>query len=347
MPFDEQERAAMLRERAEIYSRVALANVTREYPVMPYFVATGPAPYPTHREMHPAFYGCFDWHSCVEMVWVVVRLLRQLPNEVPGNQARTTLDELLTDEHIAVELRTFQDPTLRSFERPYGWGWLLTLAHELETWDDPDGGHWASTLRPLADLLAERFVAWLPLLTYPQRSGLHPNTACALSRALDFARLRAEQGNDALLRAIEAAATRFFQHDAAYPANYEPSDADFLSPALSEAELMSRLLPAAGFPAWLERFLPGLAAAEPASIFHPATVSDITDGQIAHLHGLNLSRAWACVALAARLPSRDPRIPALQDAAARHAAASLPVVAGSDYNAEHWLAAYATLLLTE
>lgn len=346
MPFDRAEREGVLRERAAGYLRVALECVGREYPHMPYFVATKAADYRTHREFHPAFYGAFDWHSCVEMVWVVVRLLRRFPGEPPNDEARATLDRLLTEQNLAAEVRFFADPNHRSLERPYGWGWLLTLGHELDTWDDPDGRRWASAVAPLADLLAGRLVAWLPKLTYPQRTGVHQNTAFALSRAWDFAARRAAVGEASLLAAITAAALRWFVEDADYPANYEPSGADFLSPALSEAELMSRVLDPGDLPAWLARFLPGLEDARPATLFRPAVVSDPTDGQIAHLHGLNLSRAWAFVTLAEQLPTDDQRRAVMLEAAEDHAAASLPHVVGEDYMVEHWLAAYATLLLS-
>ncbi|HEV2067075.1 MAG TPA: DUF2891 domain-containing protein [Thermomicrobiales bacterium] len=346
MPLDQHQRLSMLRERAPEYLHVALTNITREYPNMPHFIATGPGPYPTHREFHPAFYGCFDWHSCVEMHWVVVRLLRLFPDAVPAQQARATLDELLTTENVAAEINFFSNPNHRSLERPYGWGWLLTLSQELETWDDANGKQWASIVRPLAELLATNLANWLPNLTYPQRTGVHPNTAFALSRSYDWATRRAAKGDDRLLTAIRTAAPRWFLNDVDYPAHFEPSGSDFLSPALTEAELMSRLLPAPEFPGWLERFLPGLADGQPASLFQPATVSDVTDGQIAHLHGLNLSRAWAFIVLADRLAPHDARINPLREAAERHAAAALPYVVGTGYMVEHWLAAYATLLLS-
>lgn len=346
MAFDRRGRLERLKALAGAYARVALAGITREYPVMPHFVATGPGPYATHRQTHPAFYGCFDWHSCVEMHWVVVRLLRLFPEAVPAGEARTILGELLTPANIAVERAFFADPNHRSLERPYGWGWLLTLAHELAIWDDPDGRRWGTAVQPLADLLATRLIEWLPKLTYPQRSGVHPNTAFSLSRAFDSALRRAEAGDDALRLAIEAAAGRWFATDRDYPAHYEPSGADFLSPALTEAELMSRLLPPDEFASWLATFLPGLSAGNPPALFEPATVSDGSDGQLAHLHGLNMSRAWALIAIAERLPAGDERTARLVAAAERHAAAALPHVAGSDYMVEHWLAAYATLLLS-
>ena len=350
MPFDQQRRTAILYERAADYVRVALDAITREYPNMPYFVATGPGPYPTHREFHPAFYGCFDWHSCVEMHWAVVRLLRRFPEAVPeelADEARATLGGLLTGENIATEVRFFEEPSHRTLERPYGWGWLLTLHHELAAWDDQDGRRWAGALEPLADLLAANLAGWLPKLTYPQRVGVHPNTAFGLSRSYDHARLRAGRGDDALLTAIHEATTRWFVGDEDYPAHYEPSGADFLSPALSEAELMSKVLEPSEFPGWLDPFLPGIVRSRPETLFQPVSVSDPTDGQLAHLHGLNLSRACAFTTLAARLPAEDPRITPLLDAAGRHADASLPHVVGEDYMVEHWLAAYATLLLSE
>jgi hypothetical protein len=313
---------------------------------MPYFIATGPGPYPTHRELHPAFYGCFDWHSCVEMHWVIVRMLRMFPDEVDGVAARAALNEHLTSENIATEMKFFTNPNHKTLERPYGWGWLLTLAYELETWDDPDGKRWAEAVRPLANLLATNFTIWLPKLTYPQRTGLHPNTAFGLSRSLDYAGLKAINGENGLLSAIQDSAARWFWDDTDYPARYEPSGADFLSAALCEAELMSRVIEPAMFADWLSRFLPGLAESEPSVLFEPVEVSDTTDGQIAHLHGLNLSRAWAFSALASRLPQGDNRIMSMLSSAERHADASLSQVAGSDYMVEHWLAVYALLLLS-
>lgn len=344
MRFDRAERLAMLGELAEGYLAVAVENATREFPVMSIVVAGGPGPYATHRERHPAFYGAFDWHSCVEMAWVTVRLLHLAPGLPGGEAARRTIDGLITPEHIAGEVATFSLPGYRGFERPYGWGWLLKLQAELAGWADADARRWEATLRPLADLIAGRFVEWLPKMTYPQRVGVHPNSAFGLSTALDWAERRRQAGDGALHGAICAAGQRWFGEDADYPAHYEPSGADFLSACLCEAELMGRLLSPAEYPAWLGRFLPGLDAGEPASLFAPAVVSDASDGQIAHLHGLNLSRAWAMAAIAERVPSAATA-QLLLDGAARQAAAALPHVTGSDYTVEHWLAAYAVLLL--
>jgi hypothetical protein len=230
-------------------------------------------------------------------------------------------------------------------ERPYGWGWYLTLVHELATWDDHDAHHWLERTLSLADVFAARLVDWLPKLHYPQRVGMHANTAFGLARSWDWAVLQASQGDDTLRHAIRDAAMRLFAADTDYPAHYEPSGADFLSGALAEAELMALVLPAAELPAWLARFLPGIAAAEPEVLFHPVVITDTSDGQLAHLEGLNLSRAAAFIALADRLPAGDERIGPMLAAAERHTEASLGHATGGDYMVEHWLAAYAVLLL--
>lgn len=341
--FDQEARLNLLRHAAGAYIDTAISNAVQEYPHMAWIVASGPDSYRSHRELHPAFYGSFDWHSCVEMHWTAVRLLRLFPKPEREDRARQTLSELLTPENITQEAAFFHNPLHRSFERPYGWGWLLTLWHELELWDDPDGRYWASTIAPLAEIIMDHLAAWLPKMTYPQRIGMHSNTAFGLSLAWNAA----ERHRPDLLESIRSSAMRLFTEDREYPAHYEPSGADFLSPGLCEAELMSRVLPPESFPAWLERFLPGLAASQPTQIFTPAIVSDGSDGQIAHLHGLNLSRAWAFIRLAQSLPPEDDRIAPLTSAARTHANASIGEVVDSDYMVEHWLAAYATLLLSE
>jgi len=346
MTFDAASRQTLLHHHAEAYVNLAIQNIEREYPYMPCLVVDGPGTLPSHRELHPVFYGSFDWHSCVEMYWTAVRLLQLFPNDTPQTGAREAISNLLTDEHIEVEVAFFANPAHRGFERPYGWGWLLSLQAELDRWDDPDGRRWATTLRPLSRDIAHNLMTWLPLLTYPQRTGVHQNTAFALLRSLDHAADLANAGEPTLHDALREAGLRFFTSDTDYPAHYEPSGADFLSAALSEAELMSRLLLPGDFAAWLDAFLPKLAVAQPAQLFTPAEVSDGSDGQIAHLAGLNLSRAAGFLAIANVLEAGDPRVGALQDAAAVHANASLGSVSGGDYMLEHWLAAYATLLLT-
>jgi hypothetical protein len=339
---DEQLRA--LRDISERYAATIIGAVQREYPNDLRHLMTGPDDRPTPREIHPAFYGCFDWHSAVEMHWALVRLLRLTPDVPLSGDIRTVLNDHLTAEALATEAAYFGDHP--GFKRPYGWGWTLMLAHELSTWDDPDAQRWSANLRPLADTVTDLFVTWLPRATYPIREGVHSNSAFGFARSLPFARARAAHGDGVLLDAIDHTARRWFGDDADYPAGWEPNGADFLSPALTEAELMSELLEPTTFTEWLDRFLPGLAAGRPGSLFEPAVVSDPTDGQIGHLHGLNLYRAYVWQRLARVLPDGDTRTPLLREAARRHADASLPAVCGGDYLVEHWLACYAVLLLT-
>jgi hypothetical protein len=330
----------VLAERAESYARVALANIDREFPHFEPVHQTGEVSLPRSRELHPAFFGSLDWHSCVEMHWLLVRLLRLTPDRVPRDEIRAALDAHLSAEALAVEARYFAEPSNQFAERPYGWCWALRLAEELHALGDADAARWSENMRPLVDLFVAGLLEWLPKLSYPVRYGLHANTAFSFSLALPFAR-RAP----ALFEAVKANADRWYGDDVSYPAEWEPSAFDFLSPALTEAELMASLVD--DFPTWLDRFLPGLADAEPATLFTPVKVSDPTDGHIAHLHGLNLSRAWCWRRLAAALPAGDARSPVMREAAERHAAASLDHAVGSDYAVEHWLPAYAVLYLSQ
>jgi hypothetical protein len=269
-----------------------------------------------------------------------VRLLRLVPERVPEEEARAALDAHLSTEALAAEARFFADPDRQSGERPYGWGWALLLAWELAELDDPDSRRWAANMQPLVDVIVEGLIEWLPKLTYPIRYGIHANPAFAFSIAFPFI-----ERETRLLEAVQEAALRWFLEDADYAAELEPSAFDFLSPALAEAQLMASLLD--DFPGWFGRFLPGIATGEPAALFRPAEVSDPDDGHIAHLHGLNLSRAWGFRRLAAALPEEDARVPVMLEAAERHAAASLDQAVESNYHLEHWLPAYALLYLSE
>lgn len=338
-------RLDVLHENAAAYARTALACIDREYPHLPMVYAVEPGPYPQHRDQHPAFYGSLDWHSAVEMHWVLVRLLRLAEAALPpssADAAREALGAHLTPAHLAREGEFFASATGRARERPYGWGWLLTLAHELSLWSaDPDGRAWGEAVRPLADVLTANLLGWLPAQTYPVRGGLHPNSAVGLRRSDDRAWADGE-----LRAAIDDAVRRWYLADTDYPAHYEPSGSDFLSPALAEAELVARVLPADEFAAWFGCFLPGAAASSPSQLFAPVTVSDPSDGQLAHLAGLNLSRAWSMVAIAGSLPAGSAAAGALTASAAVHAEAGLPYVVGGDYMVEHWLAAYAVGYLT-
>lgn len=330
-----------LRPRFGQYATVALDNIRQEFPAHVSSLMSGPGDFP-HRpsDRNPVFYGSLDWHSCVEMFWVLVRLLKAAPGAVDETGIREALRHRLTGDGLRAEAGFMAAKHGAMMERPYGWGWALSLAHELATWDDPDGRTWSANFEPLARALEDNFLAWLPKAVYPDRTGLHKNSAFGLSLALPWADAHG------FGEPLREAALRWYLGDSDYPGAYEPSGSDFLSAALCEAELMARVLPPADFPRWLDRFLPGIAGGEPKSLFTPATVSDSSDGYMAHLAGLNLSRAWCWRRVAETLPAGDPRAAACQDAMRVHADASLDRVAGDDYMVGHWLAAYAVLLFT-
>ena len=323
---------------AESFVRIALSHAQREFPNKPGHVLSGPEDARTPKELHPVFYGSFDWHSCVHGYWMLARLLNRFPDMPAAGDIRSLFEAQLVPEKIASECAYLAAPAARGFERPYGWGWLLKLASELSTVDDR---RWFVSLKPLADIFARRFTDFLPLATYPVRVGTHFNTAFALRLAADYADAVQDA---ALLDLLRMTAMRWYGQDANCPAWGEPSGDDFLSSALIEAECMRRLMPKAEFAGWLARLLPSIESCEPATLFRPVTVSDRTDGKIAHLDGLNLSRAWCWRALAKSVPESDARRPMMDEAAERHLAAALPHVAG-DYMGEHWLASFAVLAL--
>ena len=336
----------LLRAEAADYAQVALTNIRREFPSGVYHDMTAPGDFPFRPKARtPAFYGSYDWHSCVEMHWLLLRLLRVAEDVVPAKEVRSALNAHFRPMALAAEVE-FVTSRDGLGARPYGWAWALALAHEAQSLDDADGKKWSSALQPLADAVAGCFLDWLPKATYPVRYGVHANSAFGMARALDYAQAQAQAGDRALLEAITAKAYAWFCGDTMYPAAWEPSGHDFLSPALCEAELMARILPQAEFGTWLSVFLPGIAGGEPATLFTPAVVSDSADGQIAHLHGLNASRAWCWRRIAESLPAGDPRIGPAIAAARTHAGAALPHVVGDDYMVEHWLACYAVLMLS-
>ncbi len=338
--------ARLLGAEAGSYARVALTNIRREFPSGMCHTMNAPGDFPYRpRARTPVFYGSFDWHSCVQMHWLLVRLLRVAGDAVPGSEIRAALSGHFDRVALAAEEEfILSRDGLR--ERPYGWGWALALIHETASWDDPHGRRWAAALAQLGDKLGGLFLEWLPKATYPVRHGTHSNSAFGLSRALPYAAARARSGDPALLAAITAKAHAWFGSDMLYPGGLEPSGLDFLSPALTEAELMAQVLHADEFAEWLGVFLPGIERGEPASLFTPAVVSDPGDGEFAHLHGLNASRAWCWRRLAETLPDGDPRIGSAVMAARAHAKAALPHVVGDDYMVEHWLASYAVLMLS-
>lgn len=324
---------------ASRFVATALGHVTREYPNHIMHVLTGPQDARTPRDMHPIFFGSFDWHSCVHGWWTLFTLYRLYPDTAEASHTRALADELFTPDHVAGEIAYLARPEARGFERPYGWAWLLMLAAELERHNTDEGRRWAKTLRPLAQVFVERFRAFLPLADYPVRTGTHYNTAFALRLTLDYA-----DAHDADLAALcREAALRWHTEDQDCQA-WEPSQDEFLSPALIEATLMKRTLSPENFRVWFSAFLPRLSDGQPATLLNPARVSDRTDGKIAHLDGLNLSRGWCWREVVSGLSVEDPRRVIGETAAKAHLNAALPHVTG-DYMGEHWLASFALLAL--
>jgi hypothetical protein len=325
-------------DQASPFARLALDCVQRELPNSIVHLINEPGDVLGPRELHPAFYGCLDWHSAVHGHWLLARLLRTVPGLPEAAQIRAALDANLTAASIAAEVAYFAAPRRAAYERPYGWAWLLQLAAELTGWDDDGARRWAAHLAPLTDVIIARYLGFFPRQTYPVRTGVHANTAFGFAFALDYARL---VGHAALEALIVERATAYYGADRDAPAAWEPGGEDFLSPALAEADLMRRVLPPAELAGWLHGFLPrGL----PPALRQPAIVSDRSDGKLAHLDGLNLSRAWCLRAVANALPATDALRAELAAAAEVHAAAGLANVATGDYMGEHWLASFAVYL---
>lgn len=324
----------------ERWAATALANVARPYPYKLDQLLQSDEDARPPAAIHPAFWGSYDWHSCVHMHWTLVRLLRRQPEHAHAAATLAHLSDRLTVANIEGELRAFARPGHASFERPYGWGWLLKLAAELDALGSvrPELTAAARAVAPLAQAIAGRWLEFLPRVDYPTRAGAHGNTAFALLLSLDYA---AAAGHVALVDAIGWSATRWFGEDRRYPAGYEPGGDDFLSPGLVEAALMRRVLDSGSFADWWARFQP--EPAEFANWLVPAHVSDAGDPKIVHLHGLNLSRAWCWRQL--RLAVPGPLAPVVERAIEAHLAASLSAAASGDYVGTHWLASFALLAL--
>ena len=337
--YAEQESGLVLTEPgATHFARLALDCIHREYPNKLNQTLESAEFLRSPSALHPAFYGCFDWHSSVHGHWMLVKLLTLFP-ELPEREAIVAgLTTSLSADNIAGEVAYFAHES-GSWERTYGWAWLLQLAMELGEWDDPLGETLATNLAPLTSLIRDRYIEFLPRQDYAIRTGVHPNTAFGLSFALDYARAA---GDTELEDSVIAAALRYYADDKDCPLSWEPSGEDFLSPCLEEAALMARVLPPGDFPAWIDGFLPGLD--DPAALV-PATVSDRTDGKIVHLDGLNLSRAWNLYVISGHLDD-ERRIAGCRNRAREHLAASLPYVASEHYEGSHWLGSFAVYALT-
>lgn len=329
--------------QAEALAELALAGIDREFPNKTGHVTTGPEDLRTPREMHPVFYGHFDWHSSVHGHWTLVRLVKLFPEAPFASEVREVLGRRFSAEALEREAAYFRTKENRSFERMYGWAWALRLAVELRTWDDADGREWAGRFEPLESEITSLARDYLPMLDWPVRCGFHPESAFPLAQMLDHA---SATGDEAFAELLKAKARQFHAGDRDYPAAYEPSGNDFFSHGLNVADLMRRVLEPAEFGKWLEAYLPGLATGEAGNLLEPVTVSDPSDGHLIHLAGLNLSRAWTMRGIASVLDAGDPRRNVLETSAARHAEAGLELVSSGHYEGDHWLGSFAVYLLS-
>ena len=330
-------------KQASHFATLALKCVAREFPNKPEHVINNASEVRSPKALHPAFYGCYDWHSSVHGHWMLIRLLKTFPNLPEAQRIRSALDANITAENIQAEVTYMKQPNRQSFERTYGWAWALKVAEELHGWNDPDGKRWSANLQPLAELLGKSYRNFLPKQTYPIRTGVHPNTAFGLAFALDYAKAA---GDRELENLLSERSRTYFAKDVDYPGGWEPGGEDFFSAALMEADLMRRVMPAREFAAWFHKFLPAVAKGGPAALLEPAIVTDRTDPKLVHLDGLNLSRAWCMRSIAAALPANDPARRFLSSSADKHASAALAHVASGDYAGEHWLASFAVFLLS-
>jgi len=331
------------------FAAVALSHIDREYPSKLDHVINEACEVRPPRELHPVFYGSYDWHSSVHGHWLLARALRLSPGMAQAGAVRGVMDAHLTAEKIAVEVAYLKQARRETFERTYGWAWLLKLAAELRVGAEDEASaereafvRWDEALGPLTRAFVGFYFSYLPKARYPIRVGTHQNTAFGLALAVDYA----NAARDTLLRDLLAAKARaWYMKDEDCPA-WEPDGTDFLSPSLMEAECMRRVLPSDEFAAWLGKFLPRLAEKKPAALFAPAEVSDRADAQLAHLDGLNLSRAWCWRSIGRALPGGDARRALAEAAYEEHLRAALPHVTG-EYAGEHWLATFAMLAMTE
>ncbi|KAA5539629.1 DUF2891 domain-containing protein [Roseiconus nitratireducens] len=329
---------------ANAWAQMVLDGVNTEFPNKMPIVYVGEDQLKSPRENFPAFYGCFDWHSSVHGHWLLVRTLRLFPDMESAQQVRWELNRHLSAENLKQEAQFFAREEHKTFERMYGWAWYLRLVMELDRWDDADAKSWRNHLRPLETLLVDRIQAYLPLLTFPIRTGQHTDTAFALGQILDYA--RAMELDDLEQQVIDRA-KEFYARDERYPVQYEPSGHDFFSSCWNEADLMRRILDAQDFESWLQQFVPELATQLTDGTIQPVSVSDVTDGKLVHLAGLNLHRAWCLRSVAESLPDGQPLRQPLVESAARHLRSGLNYVNSGHYEGDHWLATFALYAMTD
>jgi hypothetical protein len=335
--------AALDAAAAGRFANLALKCLHQEYPNKIAHTLAGDADARPPRELYPAFYGCYDWHSAVHAHWLLVRLVRQYPKAPFAAQARAELARSLTVANLSAETAYLQSPGRPSFERPYGLAWVLKLSAELRTWKDPQAAQWARAMAPLEAESASRIKKWLPDLTYPIRVGEHDQTAFSFGLIWDWAGVA---GDPAMREFLSNAARRYYLNDRECPLNYEPSGQDFLSPCLAEADFMRRVLNKQEFAGWLNKALPQIPLNGHSDWIAPAIVTNRADPKLAHLDGLNLSRAWMLEGIAQALPDSDRRVFALRNAAQKHREAALPAVTGEHYEGGHWLGTFAVYLTT-
>jgi hypothetical protein len=331
-------------EQVTQFAELALAGIDREYPNKPSNVMADRTSILSPKEMHPVFYGSFDWHSSVHGHWMLIRLLKQYPDASVAGKIRTTLNRRFTAEGLKAEAAYFDGKFNRSFERMYGWAWTLRLAGELHGWEDEDGRKWSDNFSPLEEKIVELIKGYLPKLDWPIRCGVHPESSFALAFFLDYART---VKNKSLEKLLIAKSRQFYLADKKYPASYEPSGNDFFSAGLNEADLMRRVLPTAEYSRWLGKFFPRLRDGKCGNLLTPVKVSDPTDGHLVHLAGLNLNRAWTMAGIHDALKETDdPRKKVLKKSADEHAAAGMSYVFSGHYEGDHWLASFAIYALS-
>lgn len=328
---------------AERFAGLALACVHKEFPNHISHTLNSDADVAPPRKLTPAFYGCFDWHSSVHGHWLLVRLVRTFPDAAFVPAARDALRQSLTTENLAQEAIYLRGEGRASFERPYGLAWLLQLAAELREWDDPQAKEMATNLRPLELVALERLKIWLPKLANPVRIGEHDQSAFGMGLMLDYAR---GSGDQEFADLVVAKARQFYMGDRNCPLEYEPSGEDFLSPCLGEADLMRRVLGSEEFAVWLQSFLPQISKAKNDEWLRPVVSPDPSDPKLAHLDGLNLSRAWMLEGIAEALLKNDKRVARIRSAAEAHKRAGLAAVTGEHYEGGHWLGSFAVYLVT-
>ena len=329
---------------AQRFANLALGCVHKEYPNHISHMLNSDADATPPRKLTPAFYGCYDWHSSVHGHWLLVRLVRTFPDAPFVQAAREALRQSLTAENIVQEAAYLRGEGRSSFERPYGLAWLLQLVAELREWDDPQAKEMAANLRPLETVVLERLNNWLPKLSHPVRIGEHDQTAFALGLMLDYSHGNGDQKFDEL---VVSRAKQFYLTDKDCPLAYEPSGEDFLSPCLGEADLMRRVLPSQEFVRWLRAFMPQISRSGDDKWLQPVVSPDPSDPKLAHLDGLNLSRAWMLEGIAAGLPKNDMRLPSIMATAEAHRRAGLAAVTGEHYEGGHWLGSFAVYLVTK